>query len=101
VGRTEYLRRLGIEYRDLEKEGVYLVVADCHCRYRRPLKYDDLIRITTRLNRIGHSSMQFTYQIFLGQRLAAEGSSHHVFINKHRKPVKIPAPLLEVLKVLK
>jgi len=97
VARTEYFRNLGMEYSGLEKKGIYLVVAEANCRYKAPLKYDDQIRIVTILSYIKSSSLGFTYEIFLGDRLIATGSTTHVFVNKEKKPVKIPPEVFQAV----
>ena len=43
IARTEYLREAGYSYRELEAEGLRLVVTDLKIRYARPARYDDLI----------------------------------------------------------
>src|SRR5262249_24169991 len=45
VARTEHLRLSGTSYRDLETEGLRLVVSDVAIRYRQPAKFDDVIRV--------------------------------------------------------
>ena len=35
VARVELMRALGLRYRDLEAEGIYLPVVDCRARYPR------------------------------------------------------------------
>ena len=97
VARTEYFRNLGIEYSGLEKKGIYLVVAEANCRYKVPLKYDDQIRMVTILSYIKSSSLGFKYEIFLGDRLIAIGSTTHAFVNKEKKPVKIPPEVFQAL----
>ena len=39
VARTELLRTLGWNYRELEASGVLLPVIDASCQYRRPARY--------------------------------------------------------------
>ena len=38
VGRVELCRALGIRYRDMEREGVLLTVAEASCRYHAPAR---------------------------------------------------------------
>ena len=97
VARTEYFRALGIQYSDLEKKGIYLVVAESRCAYKAPLKYDDSIRIVTRLNYIKTGSLEFEYKVFLENRIVATGSTTHVFVNKSKRPIRIPPEVIEVL----
>lgn len=49
IGRTELLRTSGIGYAQLEQEGVFLVVVKLEARYRRPVLYDDVVEIRTRV----------------------------------------------------
>jgi acyl-CoA thioester hydrolase len=96
VARTEYFRRRGVRYSDLERKGIYLMVAESHCRYKAPVRYDDHLRIVTTITYVKASSLEFSYQIFLDQKLIATGSTVHVFVNQERKPVKIPAEITRV-----
>jgi acyl-CoA thioester hydrolase len=45
VARTEHLRRAGASYAELEARGLRLVVSEAAIRYRRPARFDDLVRI--------------------------------------------------------
>ncbi len=48
AARTEALRALGVAYRDLEDEGVFLPVVEATLRYRRPARYDDELAVEVR-----------------------------------------------------
>ena len=53
VGRVEMLRQLGFTYRDMEKQDdTHIAVADVHCRFKSPARYDDLITIRTQLTNV-------------------------------------------------
>src|ERR1700760_124186 len=41
MGRTELLRANGHNYRTIEEGGIFMVIVDVSCRYRRPARYDD------------------------------------------------------------
>src|SRR5688500_20330836 len=49
VGRTDYIRALGLPYAELERRGTALAVAEASIRYHAPARYDDLIHVETRL----------------------------------------------------
>ena len=70
VARTEYLRKLGTAYRDLEDRGVFLAVVEAHCRYLRPARYDDLLEVITWVDRLRPTRVDFRHLI----RLKADGS---------------------------
>lgn len=56
VGRAEAIRELGLTYRQLEENGVFMPVAELFVTYLRPAMYDDLITIRTILKELPHSS---------------------------------------------
>lgn len=97
VARTEYLRNLGISYKELEKRGLFLVVAEANCLYKSPARYDDLLEIETEVYGIKNTSLSFKYQVKRDSELIAEGSTAHVFVNENGKPTRIPEELKRLL----
>ena len=63
IARTEHLRQAGFSYRTLEEEGVRLVVTDLQIRYRKPARYDDMIRIHSRIRDVASRRVIFEYDI--------------------------------------
>jgi acyl-CoA thioester hydrolase len=50
LGRVEMLRQLGVRYRDMEEQDdCHIVVAEARCSYKHPTRYDDPLRIRTRI----------------------------------------------------
>ena len=92
-GRTELMRNAGIRYRDLEEhDRVFLPASEASCKYLKPARYDDLIRVVTRVARIGRAHVDFDYEIFnaeTGDRLAT-GFTRHPFVNASWRPVRVP-----------
>jgi acyl-CoA thioester hydrolase len=63
VGRTDFIRELGVTYAEMERQGVQLAVADAHLRYHASARYDDVIRIETRLTEVGSRKVAFAYEL--------------------------------------
>jgi acyl-CoA thioester hydrolase len=60
IGRVELLRQLGFAYKEMEREDdSYIVVAGAECRYLRPARYDDLLRIRTRIAEARSRTLRF------------------------------------------
>ncbi|MEO8880942.1 MAG: thioesterase family protein [Gemmatimonadaceae bacterium] len=74
IARTDLIRTLGASYRELEEErGVRLAVSEASVRYIAAARYDDRIRVETRLSRVTSRTMIFDYTILNAdtlQRLA-------------------------------
>ncbi len=99
IGRTEFMRHLGIAYKDLEDQGTYLPAVEVFCKYLISAKYDDLLVIETAVDSLNRASIKFSYRI-LRKADGAEmvrGTTLHAFLNKEGKIVKIPALLKERL----
>lgn len=63
MGRTELLRAAGGSYRHMEEQGLFLVVTKANIQYRSPARYDDLLSITTRLDRVTFATLTHAYEI--------------------------------------
>ncbi len=97
VARTEFFRARGVEYKKLEEEdNLYLPVIEAYCRYKSPLKYDDVVTIKTKFAGTDASRISFEYSVTKGAKLSAVGRTLHVFVNEKGKPVKVPAKVRKV-----
>lgn len=99
MGRTEYIRSLGMSYADMERMGVPLAVAEATIRYHAPARYDDMIRVSTVLTRLGSRGLTFDYVIAdagSGQRLAT-ASTTLVALDAAGKSATIPPDIRALL----
>lgn len=92
MGRTEFMRAIGVPYTSMEKAGLYLVVTEASCKYFAPLRYDDQISITTWVEWCRGVRIRFGYNLFAdgSDKPAAEGFTEHACIDKSGKPLRIP-----------
>jgi acyl-CoA thioester hydrolase len=82
LGRTELLRAAGGNYRKMEEEGSLVVVVKTQCRYHRPARYDDLIRVRTKIVRVTAAKIEHEYRILRGEELLAVGEATLAVINR-------------------
>jgi acyl-CoA thioester hydrolase len=68
MGRTELLREVGESYAALEQAGVFLVVTKLEVKYRRPIRYDDVIEIRTRVAGSTKVKLMHSYELVLVER---------------------------------
>jgi acyl-CoA thioester hydrolase len=81
VGRVELMRSLGFDYKRMEAEDdTYMVVADAHCRYHYPARYDEVLTVRTRILEAKKRVLKFGYEVFRqqDQKLLATGDTVHV-----------------------
>ena len=95
-GRSDFLRQQGLNYTDFEKAGYFVVVAEAEVRYRAPAFYEDRITLETTLLRARGKILEFRYRALnAAGTLLAEGRTVHFVIGADRRPVSLPAEILE------
>jgi acyl-CoA thioester hydrolase len=99
VGRTEYLLAEGLDYREVEKDGLFMAVVEAHCVYKAPARYGESVVVETRPEDVKNSSLKFTYRVVRkgDQKLLCEGYTTDVLIDKEMKPRKIPQKIRALL----
>jgi acyl-CoA thioester hydrolase len=93
VGRVEYMRQRGLDYRRMELEDdSFTVVAEAKCRYRRPARYDDSLRIRTRVTSTKSRVITFGYEILNDEtkELLVTGETIHVVCSSQGRPKPLP-----------
>lgn len=74
MGRTELLRASGGNYRQWEEQGLFAVVVHAECRYFRPARYDDLLRLRTVIKRVTAFKIEHEYLLYRDQELLCRGN---------------------------
>ena len=99
-GRTEWLRSIGIRYRDLEeKQRIFMPAMESHVEYFAPARYDELIKVRTFLKELGAAHIIFGSEIYdEGNRLIAQGHVKLAVVNLLWRPTRLPAELRTLLE---
>ncbi len=103
-GMDEFLRSRGLPpdgvYRNVKRRFGFPVVAT-QCRYRSPVRFDDLLTLRTRISRVEEKGATFGFSLFRTVEgkdiLAAEGKISCRSINASWKPIPIPKDLRKAL----
>ena len=99
IGRTEWLRSLGVTYKDMEMNGIILPVVSLNLIFIKSALYDDILTIHTYLKKEPMVKIEFNYEIKNQlDELICTGSSVLAFMNsKNMKPTRCPDYLLKGL----
>ncbi|MFO0972090.1 MAG: thioesterase family protein [Phycisphaerae bacterium] len=90
MGRTELLRLAGFRYRDLEARGVLFAVAKIECRFRAPARYDDVLTLRTRIERMTRARIDHAYTLSRDGITLAEATSTLACIDRDGRVQPIP-----------
>lgn len=99
MGRVEWLRNMGVSYKWMEENGIMLPVVSLNINYKKPARYDDLLRVKTIYKNQSSVKIEFEYEIYNeSNELLTIGSSILVFVNmKTGRPTLPPDYINEKL----
>lgn len=100
MGRTDFIRRCGVSYAEMERAGISLAVSELSARYHAPARYDDIIRVRTTLGDVRSRMISFDYLISdaaTDKRLVSAETTL-ISIDRSGKPVALPAELRRLLR---
>ena len=101
VARVAYLARFPGGYRGLIEQGVEATTVETYVRYRAPCRFDDLLRIHTRVGELRGARFRFEYlvrRISEPEATVAEGWTAHATVDAQAlRPIRVPAWLAEAI----
>lgn len=80
-----------MSYADLEQRGVYLPVTRLDVEYRSPARYEEPVRIDTRIPEVRSRTVRFDYDLFgSGDRLLARASTELACVDAEGRMRRLP-----------
>jgi acyl-CoA thioester hydrolase len=100
IGRTEWLRNLGITYKQMEEDGIKLPVISLVVNFKKSVCYDDVIKVKTTLKKMPTASIEFDYEIENEKgEIVTTGNTVLAFIDIVRnRPTRCPQHILDKLQ---
>ena len=98
VGRVEFIRQLGMDYREMEqKYDALIAVAEVTARYKAPARYDDELIVKTSLTGIRGPIVKFRYVIVRSTdgTVLCEGETVHFVVGRDMKRREMPSKYAE------
>jgi acyl-CoA thioester hydrolase len=108
IGRTEMIRELGMPYRKIEERGLLLPVIDLGMQFLKPARYDDHIRVLTRIR--DYSNIRMTFEVRIERiddpsqqegELLIIGHTKHVWLNRSWRPARIDREAPELYALIR
>lgn len=89
--RTDLLRSIGGNYKELEDQGYLLVITKAEVRYKSPAYYDDVLTVTTTVARTTPVRLEHTYAVRNpAGKLVAEGATTLACVGRDGKLRAMP-----------
>ncbi|SAK77201.1 4-hydroxybenzoyl-CoA thioesterase [Caballeronia temeraria] len=98
--RTEWLRACGIDQQRLaDANGIVFVVRRTSVEYSSPARLDDVIRVVSRIERLGRASVDFHQEAWRDGVLLASGDIRVASVDRASiRPAAIPDAVADGLK---
>jgi acyl-CoA thioester hydrolase len=95
AARVDFLDQAGLPYAELERRGFFLPVTDAGCRYSKPVRFGETVRVRVRIVRLTKVGMRIQYEVFRSSDGAksAAGYTVHPVVNRESKIVRMPDDL--------
>ena len=103
VVRTEFLRSVGLPYKELEDAGYQLPLIEANLKYKKAAVYDDLLDVEAIISSPYSAKVFIEYKITDHETgdLICEGFTSHIFIKADtKKPTRPPKVYVEKLAKL-
>ena len=103
VGRTDFIKKLGLTYSKMEEIGILTPLVELSCKYIEPADYEDELTIKTKITKITPARIVFVYEVYKDetQKTINVGSTTHAFVGKNLKPINIKKYFPQVYEKLK
>lgn len=102
MARTEHLRLAGTSYKEVEASGFRLAVGELSLRFRRPARYDDLLRVRCWVREVASRRVTFGYAVEEAATgsLLATASTAMMVLNTELAPARLPDAVRAALQAV-
>ncbi len=96
--RTDFVKKIGYSYSELEKMGFLLPLTETQCKYLYGLKYEDEVLIKCRLDKLTVARMEFVYEVYRLPDMTkmSEGRTKHGIVDKELRPINAKKTFPEI-----
>jgi len=96
-GRSEYCRHKGIDLVRSAASGIIFPVVHLEVDYKSPARYGDVIRVFTKIDKIGSASVHFSQEIRMGDMVLVSARTVWACVDNRMKPKRIPEDIRGIL----
>jgi acyl-CoA thioester hydrolase len=100
LARIRWLDEHHRPYREYVAEGLHFATTHVDVRYHQSAVYDDVVEITTWLDRVTGASIRMAYELRVTDTTVVTGVTEHVLVNDEGRIRRIPAEHRERFKAL-
>jgi acyl-CoA thioester hydrolase len=102
AGRTDFIKKMGLPYSEIEEHGIMLPLIELQCFYRGTAKYEDEIIVKTRIKEASYTRITFYYEVYKinDLNMINSGVTIHVWTNRELKPINIKKHAPQIIDLI-
>lgn len=91
VGRTDFIREMGMPYSEIEKSGAMLPLIGLKCTFKSHAGYEDHLLVRTRVKEYNGIRLTFSYEVIRedDSSVVSTGETEHAWTTVSLKPVNL------------
>lgn len=97
--RSEYIRELGIDQRQLKAAGMVFAVRRVEADFLSPARFDDLLDVETGLARLGGASVNLEQRVSCGATRLFQARIRLAVLSESGRPLPIPADIRQKFQI--
>jgi acyl-CoA thioester hydrolase len=103
AGRTDFFKKNGVAYSEVEARGVMLPLYGLTCKFMRPARYDDEIAVITSLKKLTRVRLLMSYEVVNVKTMAllAAGETMHAFTDGSLRPLNAERAIPDVFALMR
>ncbi len=89
--RTDFIKKCGLTYSQMEKMGILLPLTETTCKYIYGLTYEDEVLITCEIEKLSVARIEFSYNVYKlpEMKKVSEGKTKHGFTGRDLRPMNL------------
>jgi acyl-CoA thioester hydrolase len=102
VGRTDFIKQMGMPYSKIEEEGIMLPLIALTCNYKGTARYEDEITVKTSIKDFSKTRIVFYYEVYKASesRPITTGTTEHAWTNSKLRPVNLKKTAPELFELI-
>lgn len=91
MARTDFIKKSGMTYSEMEKMGVLLPLTETAAKYYGGLRYEDEAVVRCRMTKLTVARCEFGYEVYKlpEMKLMTTGKTGHGFVNRDFVPINL------------
>lgn len=100
VARTDFTKKIGMAYAQMEKQGILNPLVELTCQYKKPACYGDEVTVRVSVQKLTPARIVFYYEVYKEDELLNTGTTMHAWAGKDLKPLNLKKYKPEVYSLI-